>query len=228
MSVRREEGGHVELTVRDDGIGIAADMLPHIFELFMQVDHTSTKAQGGLGIGLTLAKNLVEMHGGTLEARSAGLGEGCEFIVRLALLVGAQTRIDRRTSTRSIRTALAAAGHRLLIVDDNEDAAESLAELLRLQGSRSPRRSRRGRPPWRSRGLTCRAWSFSTSGCQAWMASRSRAGCASCRVLKARVLAALTGWGQHEDRRRTQQAGFDHHFVKPPEPETLETLLNAL
>ena len=83
----RREGDEAVLRVRDDGIGIAPDMLPHVFELFVQVDHAATRSQGGLGIGLTLVKNLVEMHGGTVEARSAGLGKGCEFVVRLPLLV---------------------------------------------------------------------------------------------------------------------------------------------
>src|SRR5687767_4957918 len=83
----RREGDQAVLRVRDDGIGIAPDMLPHVFELFVQVDHASTKAQGGLGIGLTLVKNLVEMHSGTVEGRSAGLGKGSEFVVRLPLML---------------------------------------------------------------------------------------------------------------------------------------------
>ncbi len=226
ITVRREESGQVALTVRDDGIGIAPDMLPRVFELFMQVDHSSAKAQGGLGIGLTLAKNLVEMHGGTLEARSAGLGKGCEFTVRLALqswhddgMIGSPDETHPHE--------LPAAGHRLLIVDDNEDAAESLAELLRLWGHEvrvahsgaialAIARTYLPRVVFLDIGMP------GMDGLEVARRLRQLPG------LEGTVLAALTGWGQREDRRRTQQAGFDHHFVKPPEPKTLEALLNAL
>ncbi len=126
------DGDQAVLKVRDNGIGIAPDMLPHIFDLFVQADHASTKAQGGLGIGLTLVKNLVEMHGGRVEALSAGLGKGCEFLIYLPLM-------DRRTlpedngAAQEIQT-VKSTGHRLMVVDDNQDAANTLSMLLRLQG----------------------------------------------------------------------------------------------
>ena len=128
------DGDEAVLRVRDNGIGIAPDMLPRIFELFVQVDHASTKAQGGLGIGLTLVKNLVEMHNGTVEARSDGLGKGSEFVVRLPLSARtARARLEARRRDSQAQPP-PPSGHRLLVVDDNQDAANSLAMLLRLQG----------------------------------------------------------------------------------------------
>ena len=108
-------------------------MLPRIFELFVQVDHASTKAQGGLGIGLTLVKNLVEMHNGTVEARSEGLGKGSEFVVRLPILART-ARIRAVVKGGQAGQPPSSSGHRLIVVDDNQDAADSLAMLLRLQG----------------------------------------------------------------------------------------------
>jgi signal transduction histidine kinase len=226
ISATRRENGYVELTVGDDGIGIEAQMLPHIFELFMQVDHTSTKAQGGLGIGLTLAKNLAEMHGGTLEARSAGLGKGSEFTLRLALMASDDDAVGERGAEEPPRE-LTSAGHRLLVVDDNEDAAESLAELLRFRGHEvrvahdgasalDVARNYLPRVVFLDIGMP------TMDGFEVARRLRQLPG------LEGTVLAAMTGWGQREDRRRTAEAGFDHHFVKPPEPATLDTLLDAL
>ena len=128
------DGDMAVLRVRDNGIGIAASMLPRIFELFVQVDHASTKAQGGLGIGLTLVKNLVEMHNGTVEARSEGLGRGCEFIVRLPVVVNDPLNDPSSQRKPEANRVPLPSGHRLLVVDDNQDAANSLAMLLKLQG----------------------------------------------------------------------------------------------
>ncbi len=128
------EGDVAVLRVRDNGIGIAPHMLPRIFELFVQVDHASTKAQGGLGIGLTLVKNLVEMHNGTVEARSEGLGKGSEFVVRLPLSAQALDQDREPGDGEQPQQPPSPSGYRLLVVDDNQDAADSLAMLLRLQG----------------------------------------------------------------------------------------------
>ena len=220
------EAGDVLLRVQDDGIGIAPDMLPHVFELFVQADHTSTKAQGGLGIGLTLAKNLVQMHGGTIEARSAGLGKGCEFVVRLPLLAQQRKGIIEESDEERPREA-PSSGQRLLVVDDNKDAATSLAMLLRLQGH-DVRVAHDG--PTALAMVTSYLPSMilldiGMPGMDGYeVARRVRA----LQGLESVVLAALTGWGQQEDRRRTTEAGFDHHFVKPLDPKVLGSLLDAL
>jgi PAS domain S-box-containing protein len=222
----RPEGDQAVLTVRDDGIGIAPDMLPHVFELFVQADHTTTKAQGGLGIGLTLVKNLVGLHGGTVEARSAGLGKGSEFVVRLPLMA--------RPMPQSVNGAVAepnqdrpTSGHRLLVVDDNHDAANSLSLLLRLQGHEV--RVAHDGPSALEVAVMFRPdlifLDLGMPGMDGYEVAR--------RVrqspgLEKTVLAALTGWGQQEDRRRTAEAGFDHHLVKPVEPDAVQRLLGNL
>jgi PAS domain S-box-containing protein len=220
------EGDQAVLRVRDNGIGIAPDMLPHVFELFVQADHATTRAQGGLGIGLTLVKNLVGLHGGLVEAHSAGLGKGCEFVVRLPLM-SRRTQPPGDSARAEQGPAAAASGHRLLVVDDNRDAAFSLSMLLRLQGHEVK---------VAHDGLSAleTAMSFrpvlifldlgmpKMDGYEVARRIRTTPG------LENVVLAALTGWGQEEDRRRTAEAGFDHHLVKPPEPQALVGVLAAL
>ena len=127
----RSQNDQVVIEVRDNGIGIAPDMLPHVFELFAQADHATTRSQGGLGIGLTLARNLIEMHGGTIEARSAGLGKGAEFEVRLPLVPPeSRGKVEEPAFEQEARRP----GRRLLVVDDHKDSALSLARLLRMRG----------------------------------------------------------------------------------------------
>ena len=219
------EAGDVLLRVRDDGIGIAPDMLPHVFELFVQADHSFTKAQGGLGIGLTLAKNLVQMHGGTIEAHSAGLGKGCEFIVRLPLMAQQRRGIVEEPGEEHPQEA-SSSGQRLLVVDDNEDAATSLAMLLRLQGHEV-------RVAHDGPAALAIATSYLPSVILLDIGMPGMDGYEVARRLRALpglgpvVLAALTGWGQQEDRRRTAEAGFDHHFVKPLDAKVLGSLLDA-
>jgi PAS domain S-box-containing protein len=221
----RREFGQAVLAVRDTGIGIAPDMLPHVFELFVQADHASNRAQGGLGIGLTLVKNLVEMHGGTVEARSAGLGEGCEFVVRLP--IAARACEEPISVDGDKRSAVTPTGHRLLVVDDNRDAAISLAMLLQLLGHEvdvvhdgvaALEAVKKLRPAlvFLDLGMP------KMDGYEVARRIRRMPG------LENTVLAALTGWGQQEDRRRTAEAGFDHHIVKPPEFSRLTELLDSL
>jgi PAS domain S-box-containing protein len=231
-----EAGGHiwiaaardrdeVVLQVRDDGIGIAPDMLPHVFELFVQADHTSTKAQGGLGVGLTLAKNLTQMHGGSIEAHSAGLGKGCELIVRLPLMQPRNGCMDRVDAEQPYEAP--ASGHRLLVVDDNQDAARSLAMLLRLRGH-EVRIAHDGAaaleiaPSYLPKVVFLDIGMPGMDGYEVARRLREHRG------LESVVLAALTGWGQQEDRRRTTEAGFDYHLVKPADAKTLDDLLDAL
>jgi CheY-like chemotaxis protein len=222
----RSEGSQAILTVRDNGIGIAPDMLPHVFELFVQADHATTRAQGGLGIGLTLVKNLVELHGGSIEARSAGLGRGSEFEMRLPLKTRGPSDAAEPPKPNSRRQATPS-GHRLLVVDDHIDSALSLARLLRMRGHEVEVAHDGGS------GLAKAAsyqphmvfLDIGMPGMDGYeVAQRMRLQPGLERV----VLAALTGWGQDEDRRRTAEAGFDHHLVKPLEPEALESLLGAL
>ncbi len=222
-----ERDGDVSvLRVRDDGIGIAPAMLPRIFELFVQVDHASTKAQGGLGIGLTLVKNLVQMHDGSVEARSAGLGKGSEFTVRLPLSTGTDQTAPGPEPGLATPT-VSPSGHRLLVVDDNQDAADSLAMLLRLQGHEvrvahsgpAALEMTKGYAPdvvFLDIGMP------GMDGYEVARRLRQQPG------VEKVVLAALTGWGQQEDRRRTAEAGFDHHLVKPPEPKAVEDILADL
>src|SRR5262249_9750095 len=127
------EGDAVVLRVRDTGIGIAPDMLPRIFDLFVQAERRLDRARGGVGIGLTLVRKLVELHGGSVEAYSAGLGRGSEFAVRLRALA-TEPRHTQAEAAGGRRPAAGLARHRVLVVDDNVDAAESLAMLLRLAG----------------------------------------------------------------------------------------------
>ena len=221
------DGDAAVLRVRDNGIGIAPPMLPRIFELFVQVDHASTKAQGGLGIGLTLVKNLVQMHNGSVEARSAGLGRGSEFVVRLPIAVQPVEQGQDRGTGHQPPPPPPPSGHRLLIVDDNRDAANSLAMLLTLQGH-EVRVAHSGPAALEStNGYTPDVVFLDIGmpgmdGYEVARRMRQQPG------LENVVLAALTGWGQKEDRRRTSEAGFSHHLVKPPEPKAVESILSSL
>jgi CheY-like chemotaxis protein/two-component sensor histidine kinase len=219
------EGNDVVLRIRDSGIGIAPDLLPHVFELFVQADHTSTKAQGGLGIGLTLARNLVQLHGGTIEAHSAGLGKGSEFVVRLPLLVQ-QHEGPRELPALDGGHEPASSGRRVLVIDDNEDAAVSLAMLLRMQGhdvevAHDGLSALTLAKTFRPHVVFLDIGMPGMDGYEVARRLRREPG------MEATVLAALTGWGQKDDRRRTSEAGFDHHLVKPLDVGTLEQVLNV-
>jgi PAS domain S-box-containing protein len=227
-----DKGGHVWLTVerdgaqaairvRDTGIGITAEQRPRIFEMFVQVDTSLERSRDGLGIGLTLVKTLVEMHGGTVEARSEGLGRGSEFVVRLPALG------ESRPPQPRVGQPSPAVGRRILIVDDNEDGAESLALLLRLGGHETytahdgldaVEAAERLRP-------------------QAVLLDIGLPGLNGyevCRRLRQKpwgkdlMLVAVTGWGQDVDRKRSREAGFDTHIVKPVDPDALLRLLSSV
>ncbi len=220
-------GEEAVLRVRDSGIGIAPLMLPRIFELFVQVDHSTTRSQGGLGIGLTLVKNLVEMHNGTVQAHSEGLGKGSEFVVRLPISTQEQDPDEGREMAQPVHEPPTPSGHRLLVVDDNQDAANSLAMLLRLQGHEV-------RVAYSGVAALEMTKAYSPDVVFLDIGMPGMDGYEAARRLRQQpglekvVLAALTGWGQQEDRRRSAEAGFDHHLVKPPEPRVLERLLAEL
>jgi PAS domain S-box-containing protein len=228
-----ERGGRIELSskregrsavvcVRDHGIGIAADDLPHVFELFTQMERGRGRHQGGLGIGLALARSLVELHGGQISARSAGLDRGSEFIVRLPL---AETGLQSENPARGESEALAR--HRILVVDDNQDAADSLAELLHLRGARI-------QVVYDGPAALRAVDFFQPTAVILDLGMPDMDGYEVARRLRQHPrykhiqLIALTGWGQEADRRRSQAAGLDHHLVKPVSIDSLQNLLVSL
>jgi PAS domain S-box-containing protein len=213
-------GGSVVISVKDSGIGIPAEMLQRIFDIFIQVDGSLERSHGGLGIGLTLVKRLVEMHGGTVEARSGGVDRGSEFIVRLPIVVG----LLKEPGVAQNQFVGGRAIRRILVVDDNENAAHMLAMLLKALGNDV-------RAAYD--GLTAleTAAQFQPDVVLLDIGMPKMDGYETARRMrrepwgKEMVLAALTGWGQETDKRRTREAGFDHHFVKPVEPNILQSFL---
>ncbi len=222
LQVRRE-ADMVVVSVRDTGIGIPAAMLSNIFQMFTQVDHSTHRAQGGLGIGLTLVQLLVEMHGGRVEACSRGEGKGSEFIVRLPL---------HRDATATARNSLddrppSMPDRRVLVVDDNRDAAHSLGLLLELLGvevrvvNDGPA-ALQILPAFRPNVVLL---DIGMPGMDGYEVARQIRQQSEWRDL---VLIALTGWGQEEDRHRSSQAGFDHHLLKPADMRALKSLFMSL
>ena len=209
------------MCVRDTGIGIAPDMLPHIFDPFVQADRSLERSQGGLGIGLTLVRRLVELHDGSVTARSDGLGRGTEFAVRLPRVGAAASTPPRRRLRRALtRCPLGA----ILVVDDNKDAVDSLALLLSLVGQTVATASDGidALTQFEHFGPDVVVLDLGLPGLNGYeVARRVRAMDRGSEV----VMVALTGWGQDEDRRRTVAAGFDHHLVKPVDFEALKVLL---
>jgi CheY-like chemotaxis protein len=213
----------VLLRVRDNGIGIAPDLLPHMFELFTQGERSPDRAQGGLGLGLALVKSLVELHGGSVSAYSAGPGRGSEFTVRLPL--SAQHQEDAgQHNARQHAAATTPPTSRLMLVDDNVDAANTLAMLLELQGYAVS-------VEYRAHDALARAAQEAPRICLLDIGLPDMDGYELARQLRAQastadaVLIALTGYGQAQDRERSELAGFDHHLVKPVEIDRLTALL---
>ena len=221
LVVEREDD-HAVLHVIDNGIGIALDHQARIFELFTQVDASLERSQGGLGIGLTLVKSLVEMHDGRIEVRSDGVGHGSTFTVRLPL-VEAPAAAGGEAPSESVAPP-AFGARRILVVDDNADSAESLAMLLRLSGHDVKTVFDGGAAVETAEAFAPDVVLLDIglpvlNGYEA--AERIRRGPRG-SVL---VLVALTGWGQEDDRRRSKEAGFDAHLVKPVDPAELLRLL---
>ncbi|HEY3517817.1 MAG TPA: ATP-binding protein, partial [Gammaproteobacteria bacterium] len=223
ITLRAEQRGpHVVVSVRDNGAGIRSDVLAHVFEPFVQGERSYTRSQGGLGIGLTLARSIVVLHGGTIEAHSAGLGQGSEFVVRLPLL----PPVADSPAVASSRPPTRIAGQRILVVDDNVDAAESLGALLRCLGADvvTVHDGPAALEALRTEEPCAAVLDIGMPGMDGYeVARRVRAGPRGEHI----QLIALTGWGNDEDRRRSREAGIDHHLVKPVDLNVLESLLAA-
>jgi CheY-like chemotaxis protein len=219
VSARRENVG-VSISVEDDGIGISATAMPNIFEMFSQAEGAHERSQGGLGIGLALVKGLVALHGGTVEARSAGRGLGSVFTIRLPNACLSQVLLDQ-AQPASGEEMIVSTKCRILVADDNQDAAQALALILRMSGhdvllAHSGQEAIElaeahqpdvflldiGMP--RGNGYDVARWlrkqPFSANA----------------------LLIALTGWGQRDDVDRALTAGFDHHYTKPADPTRIE------
>jgi two-component system, sensor histidine kinase len=222
IAARREDGAAL-VTVSDTGIGIAAEALPRVFDMFVQVDAGDRRAQHGLGIGLTLVRSLVEMHGGSVAARSAGAGRGSEFMVRLPL-----ARADLPRVPADAKAAHRIPGvPRVLVVDDNRDAADSLAAVLKMLGA-EVRVSNGGEAALVELGSFRPAAVFLDLGMPGMDGYETARHMRSREEGRATVIVALTGWGQESDRRQTQAAGFNHHLVKPADIPALQAVLASL
>jgi signal transduction histidine kinase/ActR/RegA family two-component response regulator len=224
-------GSHVEvrakhraetlsISVKDDGLGLAAESISGIFEMFSQIEGAESRSESGLGIGLALVKGLAELHGGTVEAHSAGLGHGSEFIVRVPLSAQQSATPQAADDPAPMSTER----RRILIADDNRDAADSLALLLELSGHEV-------RVAHLGHTALSLAQTFrpnvglldigmpDLSGYEVARALRNESWATNLQLI------ALTGWGQDDDRRRALEAGFDHHMTKPVDPDQLASLI---
>jgi len=216
-------GADAVISVTDNGIGIPTHMLAHVFEMFTQVDGNLERSQGGLGIGLSIVQRLVQMHGGSVEARSAGPGNGSEFVVRLPValsLVGDQPADEANPVRPTVPL-------RILIADDNLDSAASLAMLLTLEGNETQTAHD---------GLEALevAATFRPDVILLDIGMPRLNGYEVCRRIRQQswgknmVVIALTGWGQEEDKRRSLAAGVDSHLVKPVDHAALKKLLSGV
>jgi signal transduction histidine kinase len=216
----RREGQRVAVSVRDNGMGIPPEKLPEMFRLFAQGDRSLARSEGGLGIGLTVVQKLAEMHGGTIEARSDGSGRGSEFVLRLPL-----ARKPRVAQPEVQRGEFAVGkGSRILVVDDNVDTALGMVRLLKMLGNEviavhsgpaAVEAARTFRPDFVLLDIGLPGM----DGYQVASALRGD------EAFKEAVIIAVSGYGQEEDRRRAQAAGFDHHMVKPVDFDSLVALL---
>ena len=217
MTVRRD-GQDAELQVRDSGIGIPAPLLPRVFDLFMQGDHSLDRSKGGLGIGLTLVRRLIELHGGKVGADSAGEGHGSVFTVRLPAIVRPAAIASAAASRAPIPT------RRVLVIEDNEDSRQSLLELIRELGHdvHEAAGGLAGVESALALAPDLALVDIGLPGLDGYEVARRLRGHPIGRRVR---LVALTGYGLPEDRQRAIEAGFDRHLVKPVDPAQLAALL---
>lgn len=216
----RHVGEHVELSVKDNGVGIPEEMQNRIFEMFSQLDRPMERAFSGLGIGLTLVKSLVEMHGGAVEVRSEGMNQGSEFIVRLPV-----SNVEPSAETKSPNDLVnEKLDRRVLVVDDNRAAADTLGMVVRLLGN-EVRTASDGREAVKV------AAEFLPNIVLMDIGMPDMNGYEAARYIRGQqwgenmLLVAVSGWGQEADKQKTREAGFDHHLVKPAEPKEVERLI---
>nr|WP_314543721.1 ATP-binding protein [uncultured Massilia sp.] len=223
--VAETDGGHLRLSVRDHGIGMEPELTHHVFDLFTQAQRSSDRSQGGLGLGLALVKNLVELHGGTVSCVSPGLGQGSTFTVDLPLMQPASGSAEPAGSAAAVQGG--GPPLRLLVVDDNVDAAATLGMLLEACGyevavendsQRALARARRERPDAALLDIGLPEMDGNE------LARRLRADAHTAGI----KLIAVTGYGQEQDRRAALEAGFDHHLVKPVDMDRLAGLLAGI
>jgi CheY-like chemotaxis protein len=221
--------GDIVVRVKDNGIGIAPDVLPRVFDLFVQGRQAIDRSQGGLGLGLAIVRNLVERHGGSVSAHSDGLGRGSEFVVRLprAVVTAATDGSNRSTMRRPAdRVGTARHARRILVVDDNEDAAVMLAEALQAWGH-ATRVAHDGPTALRMAEAFNPDIAFLDIGLPVMdgyeLAGRLRTlpGLAGIRLI------AVTGYGQQSDREKSGAAGFSHHLVKPVDFAVVDSVVNG-
>jgi PAS domain S-box-containing protein len=217
------EDKHVVLRVKDNGIGIEGAVLPRVFDMFFQADSSLERAQGGLGIGLSLVKSVVQLHGGTIEAISGGIGRGSEFIVRLPAHPAETAQPVPSSAAQGIGDA--ATARRVLVVDDNRDAADSLAIFLQTAGHVV-------HIAYDGESALQAADQLRPEVAIIDLGMPKMSGYEVCRRIRERdwgrqaLLVAQTGWGQDEDKKRTREAGFDSHLVKPVDPMVIMRLID--
>ena len=222
LSLERD-GDQAVIRVKDSGIGISVEQLPLIFDMFTQLDGSLERSQTGLGIGLTVVKNLVELHGGTVDAYSAGVGQGCEFVVRLPIR---EEEIEEKPKTTPGDSQMKSS-RRILVVDDNEDSANSLATFLQLLGNET-------HTAFDGIEAVDKAAALQPDVVLLDIGLPKLNGYEAARRIRAQpwgehvILVAVTGWGQDEDRLKASEAGFDCHMVKPIDPAALTSILATL
>ncbi len=218
LAARVEERSLI-VTVSDNGIGIAPDMLQHVFEMFVQVDSTLERTNAGLGVGLSLARRLVELHGGSIEAHSAGVGRGSEFVVRLPIVV--EPELPAKTIPAAF---MSSETFRILLADDNVDFVNSIGALLSAMGH-SVVITHNGPDALTAAARFCPDYAFLDIGLPQMSGYDLARGIRRLSCGSITMLIAVTGWGQEKDRQLAFEAGFDHHMVKPVRFEQIEEIL---